>query len=232
MKELGILGGMGPLATANFYERIVLNTKADKDQEHIKTMIISDTDIPDRSTVIMNNLDHSLLLDVVKEDLKLFEAAGVQRISAPCNTFHYFYDEVQALTNIKIINMIEETIKYIDSKDAKRIAVLASKGTISSGVFEKYAIKYGIETVQLDESTKDFLMDTIYETKASGKTEFPEFLKLVEDLNKDGAEIIVVACTELSLIEGLDKYSDIMVDSMDVLVRESITQLGYKLNSK
>lgn len=231
MKELGILGGMGPLATATFFTRVVNNTKASTDQDHIKTIIISDTDIPDRTTIIMEQLDPNILLDVVKEDLTTFENEGIKRIAVPCNTFHYFYDEVQALTDIKIINMIDETIKYINSKGVQTIAVLGTRGTIQSGVFEKYAERYGINTINLNDDVMDMLMEMIYETKSTGRTSYPDFLELIENLRDNGAQMIVVACTELSLIEGLSQYEDVIVDSMDVLVRESILQLGYELKN-
>ena len=92
MKKLGVLGGMGPLCTANFYQKIVKNTKADKDQDHIPTIIISDPQIPDRTTAILTGKDEEIMLKKVKEDLESLEKQGVDNIAIPCNTMHYYYD--------------------------------------------------------------------------------------------------------------------------------------------
>ena len=154
MKKLAILGGMGPLATTIFYEKIINNTFANKDQEHINTLISSNTSIVDRTDLILNNKDKNILLNSIKEDLKLFEMANVSRIAIPCNTFHYFYDDVQKLTSIKIINMIEETMKKVSENNGKNIVVLGTKGTIDGKVYNKYSEKYNLNILDFNNFIK------------------------------------------------------------------------------
>ena len=88
--KLGIIGGMGPLATSIFFSRIIDSTEATKDQEHIWTVISSHSTMPDRTSVIVEKLDHDVIIQAVSEDIRIMEAANVKRISIPCNTFHYF----------------------------------------------------------------------------------------------------------------------------------------------
>ncbi|NLD17862.1 MAG: aspartate/glutamate racemase family protein [Tissierellia bacterium] len=228
--KLGIIGGMGPLATSIFFSRIIDSTMATKDQEHIWTVISSHSTMPDRTSVIVEKLNHDVIIQAVSEDIKIMEAANVERISIPCNTFHYFYDEVQSLTDIPIINMIDEAMKEFSTLYGKKTLVLSTVGTKQAGVYEKYAETNGIEILDLDEKYVTQINDLIYEIKSTNMVDRPEFIEFLEELfevyQPDG---IIVACTELSLIP-LGKFTNNKVlDAMDVLVRESILQTGYQM---
>ena len=138
MKKLGVLGGMGPLCTAIFYKKLVKNTKANKDQDHIPTIILSDPQIPDRTKAIITGDDEDILLNKIKENLENLEKQGVDNIAIPCNTMHYYYDTFKDYTSVNIINMVEETLLYCKNKNAKNIAVLGTLATANCGIYEKY----------------------------------------------------------------------------------------------
>lgn len=229
MKKLAILGGMGPLATTIFYEKIINNTLANKDQEHINTLISSNTSIVDRTDLILNNKDKNILLNSIKEDLKLFEMANVSRIAIPCNTFHYFYDDVQKLTPIKIINMIEETIKKVSKDNKKSIAVLGTKGTYEGNVYSKYSDKYNINIYDVDLNIKNDLMDIIYNVKATGSRKSDKLNNIIRDLKDSGVDYIILACTELSTIILDEDVKFYTLDALDVLAEQSVLQMGYKI---
>ena len=111
-KILGIIGGMGTEATIDFYTRIMNHTVAYKDQDHIDMVILNHASIIDRTYAIKNNkLDE--LLRQMHENIKILEYAKVTSIAIPCNTSHSIIDKIQGLTNIPIINMIEETAKNL-----------------------------------------------------------------------------------------------------------------------
>lgn len=228
MKKLGVLGGMGPLCTASFYEKLVEFTKADYDQDHIPTIIISDCGIPDRTSTIITGKDKDLLLNKAKDDLETLEKLGVSNIAIPCNTMHYYIEKLQSFTKVNIINMIYETLKYCNEKSYKNIAVLGTLGTTSYGIYEKYAGDFDINIYKLSDEQKNFLMETIYNIKASKVTSIPEFIEFVENLKKEGVDGIILACTELSLIDNLESYPYI-VDAMDILAKESVKKMGYEL---
>ncbi len=228
--KLGIIGGMGPLATNIFFSKIIENTKANSDQEHIWTVISSHSTMPDRTRVILEKLNSDVIFKAVSEDIKIMEASNVKRIAIPCNTFHYFYEEVQSLTSIPIINMVDEAMKEFSNRLCKKALVLSTSGTKQSGIYEKYAKKYEVEILELDEKYSDQINNLIYEIKKTNVVDRPEFVELINELldiyNPDG---IIIACTELSLVP-LDNLKETeVVDAMDILVKESILQTGYEL---
>ncbi len=222
--KLGILGGMGPYATVCFYERIVKKTPANSDQEHIDTIILSHASMPDRTSVILNG-DSEELFEAVKRDLRLFEAAGCSYIAIPCNTFHYFYDDVANMTNIEVLNMVETAVEKAESKFGfgSKIAVLGTNGTIKSGVYKEQFKKSGLEYYELDEKRQEKVMEVIYRVKSTNIVVQPVIDELIEEMIRTKeADGIILACTELSSIEYSTKYIDKTVDAMDELVDLSI----------
>ena len=115
MYKLGVIGGMGPLATVSFYERVVLNTAAKCDNEHIDMVVLSHASMPDRTKCIIENKGGEFL-EVIKKDFKILEDIGVEAVAIPCNTSHYFFDEFKKFTNLRIINMISETILEVKKR--------------------------------------------------------------------------------------------------------------------
>lgn len=229
-KKLAILGGMGPKATQVFYERIIEQTLADVDQEHIWTIISSHTTLPDRSDIILKDKDEELFLNPIKKDIELFKLSDVGNIAIPCNTSHYFYDDVQFLAgDIPVINMVKETLKRFRKSLGRRLVVLSSIGTYQAKIYEANAEDMDLDLIRISVEQAENVHDVIYNIKASQKTRQPEFFDLLEDLNNqyqpDG---FILACTELSLIDDLETWTNPpLIDAMDVLVKESIVRSGY-----
>ena len=222
---LGVIGGMGPYATAKFIENITKHTKASKDQEHLNMVVLNHCSMPDRTETIMSGEKEELLTHF-KEALKILEFANVDAISIPCNTSHYFINDIQEMTNIPIINMIDETCKYItENYSGKEIVVLATQGTIKSRIYEKYAKKWGIKIKSLTENQEKIVMDTIYDMKNKKIIESPTFNQLVYGFMKEDL-LVVFACTELSSLELPDAMEGHIVDAMTVLMKESVERCG------
>ena len=218
MYKLGVIGGMGPLATVKFYDKVVLNTGAHNDNEHIDLVVLNHSTMPDRTRCIIES-HHPPALNVIKKDLEILDNIGVDVVAIPCNTSHYFYDEFSKYTNLKIINMIEETILEIKRRGVKQVAVFGTIGTLNSKVYDKYAQKYGIEAKELSAEDKNSVMDIIYKIKETNNLENKEFIEI---LNKycDKDTIGIIACTELSLLDICKSINTI--DALDVLVNKSI----------
>ncbi|MEE0781458.1 MAG: aspartate/glutamate racemase family protein, partial [Sellimonas sp.] len=102
-KKLGVIGGMGPEATAYFYEEVIRHTKADCDQDHLDMTILSHASMPDRTKAIQTG-ESRKLLQAMAEDIRIMEAVGAANLAIPCNTSHYFYDQIQEMTVIPIIH--------------------------------------------------------------------------------------------------------------------------------
>lgn len=225
MYKLGVIGGMGPLATVKFYDKVVLNTEAHNDNEHIDLIVLNHSTMPDRTRCIIENKDTDFLNEI-KKDLEILDKIGVDVVAIPCNTSHYFYDEFKNFANLKIINMIEETILEIKRRGIKKVAVFGTLGTLNSKVYNKYAEENGIEVKELSLEDKKTVMDIIYKIKETNNLENKEF---VEILNKycDNETIGIIACTELSLLDICKNINTI--DALDVLVNKSIEYSGAKL---
>lgn len=225
MYKLGVIGGMGPLATVKFYDKVVLNTDAHNDNEHIDLVVLNHSTMPDRTRCIIEKKDLEFL-NVIKKDLEILDNIGVDVVAIPCNTSHYFYDEFSKYTNLKIINMIEETILEIKRRGVKQVAVFGTIGTLNSKVYDKYAQKYGIEAKELSAEDKNSVMDIIYKIKETNNLENKEFIEI---LNKycDKDTIGIIACTELSLLDICKSINTI--DALDVLVNKSIELSGAKI---
>ncbi|WP_010097808.1 aspartate/glutamate racemase family protein [Ornithinibacillus scapharcae] len=233
-KKLGVLGGMGPAATSLFFDRVIENTVAGKDQDHIDMVILNHATIPDRTRAILED-NKEPFLEAVKKDFELFEVAGVDNIAIPCNTSHYYFDEMQAMTNIKIINMIEETANYIRSNygpDAK-VGILATDGTINTGIYQDELHKYNMKAHIPDVHGQKQVMQTIYDFKADKPINIPEFERIIQNmLATEDCDCVILGCTELSCIEIGANLLPYCVDAMQVLVNRAITYSGKELKNQ
>lgn len=229
---LGVIGGMGPKATSVFYDKIIAGTDAHKDQDHINMIILSHATLPDRTTAIFNNTGKDFL-EHMKKDIQLLELAGVDNIAIPCNTSHYFYEDLAELTDLHIINMVEETAKkiYEDYGENSKVGLLATKGTISSGIYKKACEKYKINLLVPNESIQDQTMKIIYDNVKSGLSEDSSELEdLIKNfVEKDNCDCVILACTELSVIQLSKETKQHCIDAMEVLVNKSIELSGKAL---
>ena len=228
MYKLGVIGGMGPLATVKFYDKIVLNTEAHNDNEHIDLIVLNHSTMPDRTKCIIENKDTEFLNEI-KKDLEILERIGIDVVAISCNTSHYFYDEFKNFTNLKIINMIEETILEIKRRGIKKVAVFGTLGTLNSKVYNKYAKENGIEVKELSLEDKKTVMDIIYKIKETNNLESKDFVEILNRYCNDKT-IGIIACTELSLLDIPENLNTI--DALDVLVNKSIEYSGAKIKNK
>lgn len=233
-KKLGVLGGMGPAATSLFFERVIDNTDASKDQDHIDMVILNHATIPDRTRAILE--DHKEpFLEAVHKDFNIFEAAEIDHIAIPCNTSHYFYDEMQAMTSIPIINMIEETVKYIREKfgQTAKVGILATDGTVNTGIYQDECHKYNMKALVPNVDDQEKVMHTIYDFKADKPVDVRGFEQIIEKMiHQEKCDCVILGCTELSCIEIATHLRPYAVDAMQVLVNESIMLSGKELKKE
>lgn len=231
MKTIGIIGGMGPLATVHLYERIVLRTKALRDQDHIHVLIDSNTNIPDRTKAIIADGEDPTVELI--NSAKILEDGGADFLIMPCNTAHYFIDTVQAAVNIPFVNMVEETVKYTAEKYGSDtvVGILATDGTIKSKIYENYYSKLGIKTVIPDKTQSD-VMKFIYDVIKKGNYNEGTSLMFsgVEELKKMGATSFLLGCTELSSAQYLYKFEGNFINPIEILTEKSIEYAGGQLN--
>ena len=227
-KKLGIIGGMGPMATSMFFERIVSRTVAAKDQDHIDLVIFNHASMPDRTSAILSG-DYTDFLREIGSDIKAMETLGMANIAIPCNTSHYFMHQMQAMTSVPIINMVKETVKYIREHygEGINVGILATNGTIFTGTYEKACAEEGLHFIKPDEATQNDVMKIIYDIKADLPIDVARFEAVVNTLvEAQGCQCVILACTELSLIQLNQEIKKYCIDAMDVLVEKAIVYSG------
>ena len=229
--RLGILGGMGPQATQIFYQRILDRTDAECDQQHLPTLILSDTEIPDRTRAILSGQGQQVY-DRLLADAKLLENSGCTAIAIPCNTSHYFVDDLQKELSTPIIHMVRETCKVLAQRGCKRVGILATDGTIQTQTYQKECAAQGFEGVAPDAETQKLVMSIIYdEIKKGEKGSREKFAAIDRALRELGCDAAILGCTELSVYRVYHGLPDFYVDALEVLVEQSILSCGKRLRT-
>lgn len=223
---LGIIGGVGPLATACFMEALIRKTPARRDQEHMPMIIFNDPQIPDRTAHI---LDHSKPnpQPEMENVARWLERAGADYIAIACNTAHYYYEGINKAVGIPVVNIMEETAKRIarDVGKGSTVGLLATEGTVSSGVFQDYLALYGLKTVEPLPGQQREVSSLIYDGVKAGASYDPQqLLELGEQLRSRGCDSVIVGCTELSVIyQALAEKPEWFYDSLDVLAERCVS---------
>ncbi len=223
-KTIGILGGMGPEATADLFYRIIRATPVKRDQDHLHVIIDSNSKIPDRTPAILGTGPSPLPLLV--ETGKRLEKAGADLLIMPCNTAHYFHAQIQAQLGIPLLHMIKLSAKYISKKypEVRKAGLLASDGTLTSRLYhDNYAAK-GIEIIPPSESSQKDVMDAIYKyIKTGDLKKGEELLRRVSlELIEAGADSVICGCTEVSIVLHDGDLSVPVVDPLQVLAEEAV----------
>ncbi len=225
---LGVLSGMGPMAGALFYKKITEMTVADRDQDHLNIILISNAQIPDRSAAILSGDDAPGR--ALHDDCKTLESLGCKAICATCNTAHYFLHQFDDLS-IPIISMVRETAKEMGRLyRGKKIALLATNGTIEVGLYQEALRHEGVEPYICSEEGRKATMHLIYDCIKGGKPADKESLALIdEEIRAAGCAGALLACTELSVIKDEEKLDDYYTDPMEVLVARAIEFMGKEV---
>lgn len=228
-KIVGILGGMGPLATADLFTKIVQSTPAKVDQDHLRIIIDNHPQIPSRVDYI-NGVGENPLSAMV-ESAYLLEKAGVDFIVIPCNTAHYWYDDIQSSVDIPMFNIITCAAEYVASQSAgqpERLLLLARKVTLRTGLFQAEFQKWGLELVVPQADEQDLIEMTVEGVKAGEVADNPYltgFNAMLDSYRQKGITALLAGCTEIPLLfpylkDGLKKFDTTMILAQKV-VREA-----------
>jgi len=221
--QLGILGGMGPLATSDFFRKVIQMTDASSDQEHIHILVDNNTTIPDRTDYIINKSENPKR-ELVRSAIKL-EIMGADLIAIPCNTAHYFHADISKYTNIPIVNMIEETAKYLLKEQAsqKKYLLLATTGTYASKVYQQTFDQWDLEIIEPNEMGKKTIMKWIYDLKSNQPSATKlSFDKLVEEASNGTCMPVILGCTELPVIKEVIGAEGVFIDPTSILAKKCV----------
>ena len=230
-KTIGILGGMGPLATADLFRKITCLTKASCDNDHIRVYIDSNARIPDRTAAILSGGTGPV--PEMTSALRHLEACGADCIIMPCNTAHYFLPQLQSETDIPFISMLDATARACAARyPGKCAAVLATKGTLATGLYANALSVQSVEYLIPNEAEQDVLMHVIYDVIKASKPFTPEktaWKALLDGLRARGADYFILGCTELPIAAAEAGTDDAFIDPTEELAKAAIRFCGYEV---
>lgn len=229
---LGVIGGLGPIATAYFLELVIKMTDACCDQEHLEMIIYNCPQIPDRTDYLLGKSKESPLEPMIEIGSRLREQK-VSYISIPCITGHYFHQELSERIGVPVIHAIRETVLEIKKNGLKRAGIMATDGTLKTGIFQKELEDAELEAVLPEPEFQKMVMDIIYKNvKAGAPVDFEKFQAVSAHFREKGADIIILGCTELSLVKRDYPIGSGYLDAMEVLAQRSVVKCGAKLKKE
>jgi aspartate racemase len=202
---LGVLGGMGPAATADFLAKLAAHTPATRDQEHIATIVYSDPTTPDRSDAIL--ADGEDPLPAMFRGIAFLDEAGCDLIAIPCNTAHHWYDDLAAATTVPVVHIVDAVAAQVerDAPEATTLGLMATDGTVRSGIYEKVLLQSGKQVIDLTDLGPDNpVMAGIRAVKAGSLDGATDILtNAARELLGRGADGIIYGCTDVSAVLGI-----------------------------
>jgi aspartate racemase len=230
-KTIGILGGMGPEATLDCFAKIIKNTPARTDQEHLRVVIDSNPKVPDRTAAITGKGESPV--PVLVAGCLSLQQAGADFIIIPCVSAHFFLNEVSQQIRLPILSIFDVVAETIigDHPDIKTVGLMGTTGTITGGLFQKRLGADNIKTIVPAEPQQAKVMAAIYDIKNSQPARTraqitSDLITIAEDLLSNGARGIVAGCTEIPLALNQEHLSVPYFDALTLLARAAIIKAG------
>lgn len=223
---IGILGGMGPLATADLYTKIIHSTPAAQDQQHIPVSIYADPRVPDRTAALLGEGEDPTPWLV--HGAQQLEQTGADFIVIPCNTAHAFLDRIQPEVDIPIVSMIDAAATAIAERypEAKMVGLLATTGTIGSEMYQQALRSRGLDTIVPDNDLQQRCVMTAIGRVKAGQMDGEATSLLAragESLVARGAQVLLAACTEIPVVLQQQHVNAPLVDATETLARIAVS---------
>lgn len=209
-KTVGVIGGMGPLAAQEFLRTLVMETDAERDQDHLHVLLDSDPHVPDRTRYLLGSGEDPR--PAIRAVARRLWSAGAELLVMPCNTANVFADDVSGEVSIPLVPWFETVVGAVEAVRTKAIGLLATSGTRRVGTYQALFADRGIEVVLPTDEEQLVLMDTIYgaggvkSTRRVAPANRERLLAVAEALAFRGATALLLACTELPLIAAADDH--------------------------
>lgn len=221
-RVVGIVGGMGPLATADLIAAITRLTPADREQDHLRLLVDSNPAIPDRTAALQG--DGPSPGPAITESARLLQASGAELLAIACNTAHYWADEVAAGIDIPLISMVDATVDAVIARHPRRVGILAITSCLAGGLYQERLRTSGVESLVPHQRGQDELMGAISDIKAGGASEASRSAVLgqANELVGAGADVVIAGCTEIPIVLGDPDLPVPLISATDELARATI----------
>jgi len=223
-RVIGVLGGMGPLATADFYAKLVRLTPARADQDHPRVIIDSNAAIPDRTEAVFGRGPDPT--SALVETAQNLERAGAELIAVPCNSAHAFLGAIRRAVSVPVLDIMDEVARAAAALPPPPTAagLLAAEGTLRMRLYHEALAARGIGVIEPTADEETTVMDAIHAVKAGdlGSAVRAAVHRVASDLVRRGAGAVVLGCTELPLVMGAGDASVPVLDGTEILARAAL----------
>lgn len=225
---VGILGGMGPAATADFYAKLVRATPAATDQDHLRVVIWSDPSTPDRTQALLEGgTDPTPWL---VHGARVLAGAGADFIAVPCNTAHAFLPAVASRVGVPVVHMIERTSRHLQTLDpaVRTVGLLATTGTVRAKLYDTWLAEAGIDLVTPGPAAQDAEVMAAIRAIKAGRSPGRLLTAAAGELIDRGAQAIIAGCTEIPLGLRADELPVPLADPTQVLADAVVAKVRHK----
>lgn len=224
--RLGVIGGLGPMATVYYLELVVSMTDVRRDQDHPEIVLMDIPTIPDRTAFILGKSEEDPVVPMIRAGVQL-KQMGATILTTPCVTAHYFHEELQRGIGLPVIHVIRETAGLLRQSGISKVGLMATDGTVRSGIFQKELEREGVSVVLPAEEDQKGVMSLIYDQVKAGRPADMELFASIRDrLREQGAQVVILGCTELSLLKKQVDLGRGILDVLDVLAKSSVIACG------
>ena len=226
-RVIGVIGGMGPLATADFYRKLIAHTDAARDQEHPHVIIDADTAIPDRTEALLRGGDDPA--PALVASAKRLANAGAELLVMPCNTAHCFYQAITRAVYLPVLHMIALTRDALRARGIRTAGLLATDGAVGSGIYQETFAGSGVTLLLPDAAEQAAVTDIVYDGVKAGNLDrdIAAFRRACEALLARGAETLLLGCTELPPVFAHHRLAYPQIDPTLELALAALRAAGY-----
>ncbi len=219
---VGVLGGMGPDATARLFQLLIEATPAARDQDHLRILIDNNAKVPDRTAAILGKGPDPL--PYLEASARTLEAAGADFLVMPCNTAHHWLGELRQRVGVPVLDMVAETASAVrNHKPAiERVGLLATSGTLRVHLYPEALARVGVEVMDTTPEEQDGVMATIYGIKAGDRSVGATLVRIGKSLLGRGAQGLILGCTELSLVDEMRGLGCPLFDPLTIVARRAV----------
>jgi aspartate racemase len=228
MKTLGILGGVGPQTTSKVYLDIINQIKKKGEQKY-PPILIYNLPFPFiiEDEAIVKGINSEKMIPYLIEGAKILEKAGADFGILPCNTLHKYINEIRNAVKIPFLSILEETATFLKNRKVTKVGILATQTTVDSKIYDKHLTSKGTELLYPTKSDQEIINNIILEILQIGEknSQKRKLENVCKRLAKNGAEIILLACTDLQLIASDTKIPLPIIDSTEILINSSVLNI-------
>ncbi|MCY3768707.1 MAG: amino acid racemase [Gammaproteobacteria bacterium] len=223
-RVVGVIGGLGPEATVDFFERVLRNTEAESDQDHLHLLIDNNPKVPNRNHAIAGTGPSPV--DALVSSAVRLENAGAEFLVMPCNTAHAFQESITSAVSIPFISIVEETCRHVKEccPKLRSAGLLAVDGCLEAGLYRKALGKRNIQQRVLPVHRQREFMELVYQIKSAGVDPGVRdaMRSLADQLVQQGCEAIVAGCTEVPLALSPAQVPVPFMDSTEILAKRTV----------